>query len=68
MVLRNIVEKSHAKNGENLSIKFQLMETFLTYVPQNLWDAKIPAGSKGLRQAKKIGLIAKLEFSKLEHP
>ena len=53
MVLCNIVEKSHAKNGENLSMKFQLMETFLTHVAQNLWDAYISAGLKGLRLAKK---------------
>ena len=33
------VEKSQAKNEENLSIKFQFMQIFLAYVPWNLCDA-----------------------------
>ena len=37
------------KNEDNISLKTQLMQTFHTYVLQNLWDAYIPAGLKGLR-------------------
>ena len=40
--------KSLLQKGENLSMKFQLMQIFLTYAPQNPWDAPIPAGLKGL--------------------
>ena len=36
VVLCNNVEKSQTKNEENICLKFQLMQTFLKDVPQNL--------------------------------
>ena len=52
MVLTNAIEKSHAKNEENLSMKFRFMQTFLTYTHQNLWDAEIPARLKLLNNTR----------------
>ena len=46
--LCNATEKSYAENKENLSVKFRNMETFLRKASQNLWDAYITAGLKGL--------------------
>ena len=49
MGLCNAIEKSYAKNEENLPMKFRFMQAFPTKMPRKLWDAQIPAGLKELR-------------------
>ena len=46
MLLKSFMQKMK----KNLSMKFKVMQTFLTNAPRNLWDAYIPAGLKGLRK------------------
>ena len=50
MEFYNAIEKSYAKNEENLSMKIYFMQTFPTKALQNLWDAYIPAGLKELNE------------------